>query len=251
MNVTIRPKDILEHIVTHTLGTAIEDELGSGYYGDAFLLEDGNVAKLTRSMTEGIYAARLLGQSHPNLVNIHSVHCLDYADSKQFLIVQEFVNTDHPLVEEANNSMDLIMERGHSIYEYFDFNDLDTDEQEILQSHGFQKSLVEDVQDGLYFHQAMGNLATDANPSNIGVKTVGDRITIALFDQMNQALERSISKVDFRLEDYLQEDVLAKINHISIADVRASITNAAYMEEYDNEKVNAQVEALWQTNHIP
>lgn len=68
---------------------------------------------------------------------------------------------------------------------------------------------------------------------------------------MNQALERSISKVDFRLEDYLQEDVLAKINHISIADVRASITNAAYMEEYDNEKVNAQVEALWQTNHIP
>lgn len=115
----------------------------------------------------------------------------------------------------------------------------------------FQKSLVEDVQDGLYFHQAMGNLATDANPSNIGVKTVGGRITIALFDQMNQALERSISKVDFRLEDYLQEDVLAKINHISIADVRASITNAAYMEEYDNEKVNAQVEALWQTNHIP
>lgn len=139
MNVTIRPKDILEHIVTHTLGTAIEDELGSGYYGDAFLLEDGNVAKLTRSMTEGIYAARLLGQSHPNLVNIHSVHCLDYADSKQFLIVQEFINTDHPLVEEANNSMDLIMERGHSIYEYFDFNDLDTDEQEILQSHGFSK----------------------------------------------------------------------------------------------------------------
>ncbi|EKO3606989.1 hypothetical protein M6C35_001895 [Vibrio metschnikovii] len=227
--------DILENIIHNELQTSIVDELGSGCFGDCYELENGFACKFTESLSEGIYAARLLGKDSPNIANIKTVILLSDQEKPRsrpnFIIIQELLDTMHPKLETATNAIHLIEDNCLSVYDHFDVEDLSEDVKSAMVDCPEYLNCLEEIQDALFFHQTAGNLAADAHSGNFGVKIVDGVPCIALFDQMNLQLEKKI-KGNFQLEEHLQEEQLTDVILIDCAVIRARIMKNSLREEY-------------------
>lgn len=220
----------------------VEYELGSGHYGTAFELNDGRVAKLTTSLSEGIYAARCLGESElDNVVRIDNVIGVGLNSvAPYFVIVQEMLDTTHSMVEEAQTVISTLWHHCRDIYHPIDEDDMSESLRVALGDSDL--STVEQIQQGLYSHQLLGNLATDVHFENIGVRmTSTGRPEIVIFDQMNQHLEASLQQtlkeslcVDW--DDFMPDAKRAQLTEITYPELNQI---RARHEQGDNEELDA------------
>lgn len=224
MSDKVNSYDVFEHLVLTELHSEVEDELGSGCFGDAYLLEKGTVAKYTESYSEAIHAARLIGKEHDNIANIYSV--ISIANEKTgtalFIIEQEFLDTEHGFLDNAQEGLRMLEDNLLSVYDYYDEDDLNAKTAEFFRYNKDTVKSLEQIQDGLNFHNVNGNQSMDVHDDNLGVKIANNgEPQIAIFDQMNLGLERSIKKTispggPFNLSEYLQDEQLTHIKEFNV-----------------------------------
>lgn len=191
-----RQEEMIDCILRHEFDQQIGFEIGSGCFGTCYFLEDNDdlVVKHTSSITEAIYAQRLVGQSHDNVANIQCVVQIDknYTNQPQFLIVQERLDTEHNELSYIESAFSILDNGFLDIYHPFDLDDYNEHVKSELQARPESIKAIQQVQDGMFFHEVNGNLALDVKPDNLGIKMIDGMPHIALIDQMHLGLERQI-----------------------------------------------------------
>lgn len=73
-------------------GFVVEKELGSGFYGVAYLLKDGRVLKITKDKSEAVVANKIVGKEFEHIANIYKVGSIKTETDRIFYwILLEYV----------------------------------------------------------------------------------------------------------------------------------------------------------------
>lgn len=192
-------EEFISNIVKHELGAELGMELGEGgSFGVCFELttDPNSVVKVTSSMSEAIYALRLVGEEHDNVVDIHRVIQVDkdFGNKPMFLIHQERVTQEHELMSVVEGALSALDNGFLDIYHPFDWDDYNDEVREVLESNPNYVEAIHQIQDAMWHHESIGNLAMDIKLNNMGVKSVDGTPIIAIFDQMNLKLEYHLTK---------------------------------------------------------
>lgn len=191
-----RKEDMIDLLVRHELGYELGLEIDTGSFGTCYHLKDNDelVVKHTTSISEAIYALRVFGVDCDHLAKIHKVIQIqpDYSKFPTFVIVQEYLDTDHEKLNDIQRAYDIFDYGLLHIYDTFDMDDHNEEVQEMFKEAPEAVQAIHEVQDGIAFHAIHGNQAADAHLNNLGVKWVDGEPKIALFDQMHLGLEFQI-----------------------------------------------------------
>ncbi|MEZ9699247.1 hypothetical protein AB4455_07835 [Vibrio sp. 10N.261.46.E12] len=229
----ITENECIEHYLKQNLDVEIIDNIGAGCYGTCYELSNGNALKVTTAISEGVYAARCLDQKMDNTAEIYNVICLedtDFIKKPIFVIEQEMIDTYHERMTNVKLAMDLLDDTLYSVYDYFDLDDLRPEIRVQFEENEDLMACIEELQDGIDQHRAIGNLAMDVHLENVGVKHLAGVPTMAIFDQMNQGLEQSI-KSNFKLEDHLEPEQLERVQNADLRLIRKEILDLVADQE--------------------
>lgn len=129
------------------LGLAVTKLLGSGSWGDAFLLSNGNVLKITKDKTEAQSAAYLKGKNLKYVYHVFDVFKFKNT-SKIYFIVQERLSK---LSKDLNSSIEWMTTEVPRLKEFMQSTEKD----------------VHDISTGLYELNKLGIAFYDVHPGNI------------------------------------------------------------------------------------
>ena len=232
----ITQDECIEHYLKQNLDIEIVDNIGAGCYGTCYELSNGNALKVTTALSEGVYAARCLNQRMDNTAEIYNVICLEdseFIKKPIFVIEQEMIDTYHERMNNVQLALSLLDDTLYSVYDYFDFDDLRPEIRVQFEENDDLMACIEELQDGIDQHKAIGNLAMDVHLDNIGVKHVAGVPTLAIFDQMNQGLEQSI-KSRFKLDEHLEPEQLKMVQKADLRLIKQEIRDLVAQQEVDN-----------------
>lgn len=117
----INLRKIADHIAP-LLETKVEKYLGSGSQGEAYLLSDGKVLKITNQECEYNVSSSIVGKNFDGINNIHKTFSIrtKTSERKYYAILQDFINT-----EGVEDEMEEFREELCSLYDvdyYYFFN---------------------------------------------------------------------------------------------------------------------------------
>ncbi|MEZ8238611.1 MULTISPECIES: hypothetical protein [Vibrio] len=232
----ITQEDSINHYLKSKFDVVIVDRLDSGSFGTCFELSNGHALKVTTSLSEGVYAARCLNQKMDNVTDIHNVVCFqdsDFIKNPIFLIEQDLVDTNHDRCYVAGRALSLLDESLFSIYDFLDLDDMRDEIRYQFEAEPELMECIEELQNGIYQHQALGNMAADVKEDNFGVKYIAGQPVLCLFDQMNLGLERQL-KFRFHLEEHLEPSQLDKVLKADFRVVRKELAELVSLQNVEN-----------------
>jgi hypothetical protein len=208
--------------------------LGSGGFGDAYANDHGYVLKKTESMTEALYAIRLLNtNTSKHCVEIQGVYVTSGSEQR-IIIVQEELETESIFVQRAQSILSdmpegsLNLDLDALLDTYKEHHNIDTLDEEAHQ-------ILVDLYITFYHYELAGCYPNDINFTNIGSKVIDGVDRIVFFDQMgDRNFESSMVQVAENIDslpevfkEYMTED---EFNRLTIIDDK-TLTDYLYLAE--------------------
>jgi hypothetical protein len=208
--------------------------LGSGGFGDAYANDHGYVLKKTESMTEALYAIRLLNtNTSKHCVEIQGVY-VTAGSEQRIVIVQEELETESIFVQRAQSILSdmpegaLNLDLDALLDNYKEHHNIDTLDEEAHQ-------IIVDLYISFSHYELAGCYPNDIHSGNIGSKVIDGVDRVVFFDQMgDRNFESSMVQVAENIDslpevfkEYMTED---EFNRLTIIDDK-TLTDYLYMAE--------------------
>jgi transcription termination factor NusB len=208
--------------------------LGSGGFGDAYANEHGYVLKITESMTEALYAIRLMNtNTSKHCVEIQGVYVTGGSEQR-IVIVQEELETESIFVQRAQSILSDMPQGAFDLdldgllKKYKDHNNIEHLDLELHQ-------ILVDLYISFSHYELAGCYPNDINLTNIGSKVIDGVDRIILFDQMGDInfessmvqIAENIDSLPEAFKEYMTE---VEFNRLTIIDNKM-LTDYLYMAE--------------------
>jgi hypothetical protein len=208
--------------------------LGSGGFGDAYANDHGYVLKKTESMTEALYAIRLMNtNTSKHCVEIQGVY-ITGGGEQRIIIVQEELETESNFAQRAQAILSdmpegaLNLDLDALLDNYREYNKIETLDEEAHQ-------ILVDLYISFSHYELAGCYPNDIHSGNIGSKVIDGVDRIVFFDQMgDRNFESSMVQVAENIDslpdvfkEYMTED---EFNRLTIIDDK-TLTDYLYMAE--------------------
>lgn len=140
--------------------------LGSGDFGNAYIIDDNRVLKITSSKSEFDLAKKLVNKNIPALKGFVDFYFADVIDGKYYIIMER-LEEDYSIEDMFYQLEDLLSEQGLPIQylDNLDTSELDLDEEMI--------KFIDDIDDINRAYRYLGIEASDIKPDNLGVDNEG------------------------------------------------------------------------------
>jgi len=162
------------------------DWLGSGEYGNAYSLGNGNVLKITNSPSEFELAGQIKGKNLPGIVKIYDWGWYKEEKPTLYYIVMEELNTDSSIEDLFQRTEMILTTQGLDVSQIGNF-----DEEEYDGSEGDSDPKIQKFMNDLYIIyrscQQLGIRVPDVNYGNLGYDKSGN---LTLFDVSDRAAMR-------------------------------------------------------------
>lgn len=212
-------KDVAE-FYANKLGTKIEEYVGGGIFGEAFLTLDDKVIKITTSKEEASTAYNLIGKKIPHIADYYYVHKIKNGKRELYGILMESLFHDDDLsylFYEMKNVLNML--------EADDVEDIDLDDLDKLIESGIDIddeviAFIEEYKEIKRVIRNNGINNTDYSPYNMGYKKNGQ---LAIFDMMDPRFEFDnipeyhISEIRNIIRECLRESYKEDVKYVNIA----------------------------------
>jgi hypothetical protein len=162
------------------------DWLGSGEYGNAYSLGNGNVLKITNSPSEFELAGQIKGKNLPGIVKIYDWGWYKEEKPTLYYIVMEELDTDSSIEDLFQRTEMILTTQGLDVSQIGNF-----DEEEYDGSEGDLDPKIQKFMNDLYIIyrscQQLGIRVPDLNYGNLGYDKSGN---LTLFDVSDRAAMR-------------------------------------------------------------
>lgn len=176
-----------------------EGWLNNGDNGNAYLISDNKVIKITRDHNEFISTHQILKKDNPHLPKIYDMRI--FPNGELGILMEELI-TDG--IEDLYNTIQQEADR----QEVFDIMDIDIEESQL---EGEELKFISDIIHSMEVFKLEGVAHFDIQPNNIGINSEGNYL---LFDQTNKNKNEYNEDIILDIEDKLKNNFIIKEEEI-------------------------------------